>query len=82
MSANFVQILKLAAELSEEEYILLIREFSTALAEHKKIQVNLSEDEIALLESAKRTRSKVLSGEMSTLSLSEAKAQIQGNANK
>lgn len=80
MSANFVQILELAAELSEDEYILLIKEFSTALAERKKIQSSLSEDEMALLASAKQTRSKVLSGEIGTLSLSEAKAKIRSNA--
>lgn len=80
MSKNYLQILELAAGLSKEECIMLIKDISAALLETEEGSQLSPEVEQELLKRALITRSKVLSGEMKTLSLKEAKAKL--NARK
>ncbi|MEZ4849933.1 MAG: hypothetical protein R3B93_15225 [Bacteroidia bacterium] len=78
MSKNYIQILELAATLSKEECLMLIKDISSALIERhdeSSIPIEVKEE---MLKSALKTRAEVLSGKMKTWSLEEAKAKFNG----
>lgn len=74
MSKNYLQILELAASLSKEECIMLIKDISTALVEKDDKIDNKFEQ--AIFQRALETRRKVRAGEMKTWSLKEAKERM------
>ena len=74
MSSNYVQILDLAATLSKEECLMLIKDISTALVANDQDEMLSHSVKEAMLKSAKETRRKVQVGEMDTFSLEEASA--------